>query len=134
MANPRLTLSKALQEAGTIQDLVCKVFTTRNLLHFAHWNTKSYAAHVALGDLYEGIVGDVDDIVEVCQGEHGLLSGFYTEKAEVPSDILAHIRQEAAWIKSNRTGVSQGSTTIENMIDGLLAKYQKAIYKLTNLS
>lgn len=134
MANPKYTLKQALDSAGTIQDLVCKVFTTRNLLHFAHWNTKSYAAHVALGDLYESIVDEVDDIVEVCQGEHGLLTGFYTEKAEIPSDILGHIRQEAAWIKANRSGISQGSTTIENLIDGLLAKYQKAIYKLTNLS
>jgi hypothetical protein len=127
-------MKQALEEAGTIQELVSKVFTTRNLLHFAHWNTKSFAAHMALGDLYEQIVEDVDDLVEVIQGERGILSGFCTEKAEIPTDILTHIRQEASWIKANRVGIAESSSTIENLIDGLLAKYQKAIYKLTNLS
>ena len=47
-----------------INELIERVFTTRNLVHFAHWNTNSYASHMALGDLYDEIVDEVRAIRE----------------------------------------------------------------------
>ena len=36
-----------------IEELVSKVFSARNASHLAHWATKSYAEHQALGAFYE---------------------------------------------------------------------------------
>jgi DNA-binding ferritin-like protein len=118
---------------GTLNDLISRAFTTRNLLHFAHWNTKSYAAHEALGGLYDEIVGQIDEIVEVYQGKFGLLQGLRTQKATLPKDIVKHVEEEAKWLCENRESISCDVSAIENLLDELEAMYLKTIYKLKNL-
>lgn len=119
-------------ESG-IKELVERVFTTRNLTHFSHWDTNSFAAHSALGELYENIVGEVDNLVETYFGEFGKVSGFETESAKLDGDIIERIRGDFDWVKSNRSKIACGSTTIENLIDGVLGAYSKTLYKLKNL-
>jgi hypothetical protein len=142
MANPKLIIQLALgkskdepestEECG-ICELIERVFTTRNLVHFAHWNTKSFASHMALGELYDGIVDEVDNLVETYQGEFGLVEGLCTERTELPKDIVATIQADSDWIKANRKAIANGSTTIENLLDGLTGVYNKVLYKLKNL-
>jgi len=144
MGNPRTILSKVkvgpLEESPqeeasepAINELVEKVFTTRNLVHFAHWNTNSFAQHMALGDLYDQIVEDVDNIVETYQGEFGLLKGLETDSACLEGDIIARIKGDSDWIKANRTAISNGSSTIQNLLDSLTNTYNRTLYKLNNL-
>jgi len=141
MANPKDLLKKykgeesPAEEAGepAINELVERVFTTRNLVHFAHWNTNSYAAHMALGDLYEDIVDETDNIVENYQGEFGLLTGLETECAKLEGDIIARIKADSDWVKANRTAIANGSRSMENLVDSLSAAYNKTLYKLNNL-
>ena len=147
MANPRLILKLAIgpkkdsdgdkdaspKQEPFICELISKVFTTRNLLHFAHWNTRSFASHMALGDLYDSVVDDVDEIVETYQGKYGLIDELYCEKAELPDDICKRVKDEAAWVEKNRTKIAGGDTAIENLIDTLIGHYHKTVYKLENL-
>ena len=116
-----------------ICELISKAFTTRNLLHFAHWNTKSLASHLAVGDLYDQIIDDIDEIVETYQGKFGLINELYCEAAELPKDITAHVKAEADWVEANRMFISKGETSIENLIDSLIGHYHKTVYKLENL-
>lgn len=118
---------------GVISELISKAFTTRNLLHFAHWNTGSFAAHMALGDLYDGIIEDIDDIVETYQGKFGLVKDLHCDAAKLPDDICSHVKAEAEWVEENRTFISKGETSIENLIDNLIGSYHKTVYKLENL-
>jgi hypothetical protein len=118
---------------SAINELVERVFATRNLVHFAHWNTNSFAAHSALGDLYDSIVDEVDNLVETYQGEFGLLTGLECCECKQPPDIIAHIKSDSDWVKSNRNKIANGSTTIENLVDGVMAAYNKTLYKLKNL-
>lgn len=143
MANPKLIIKLALgphkesskEEVGeeAIVELIERVFTTRSLVHFAHWNTDSYARHMALGELYESIVEDTDEIVETYQGEFGLISGLETCEAKLDRDILDIIKDDANWLKTNRLKIAKKSTVIENLLDTLAGSYNKVIYKLTNL-
>ena len=146
MANLRKTLAEGInklskpeesveEEAGegAINELVERVFTTRNLVHFAHWNTSSYASHSALGDLYDGIVSATDDIVENYQGEFGLLSGLETECAKLEKDIIEYILEDATWLRANQDKIARGSKAISSLIDILVAAYNKTLYKLKNL-
>jgi hypothetical protein len=118
---------------GCICELISKAFTTRNLLHFAHWNTKSFASHMALGDLYDQIIEDIDEIVETYQGKFGLIEDLYCEAAKLPKDIASHVKEEAKWVEDNRMFISKGDTSIENLIDTLLGHYNRTVYKLENL-
>jgi oligoribonuclease (3'-5' exoribonuclease) len=116
-----------------ICELISKVFTTRNLLHFAHWNTNSFASHMALGDLYDQIVEDIDEIVETFQGKYGLIDELTTAQASLPNDITSHVKDEAKWVESNRSKIAGNDTAIENLVDTLLGHYHKTVYKLENL-
>lgn len=143
MSNPMMVLKvsgivqKKSKKEGSIEgcicDLISKAFTTRNLLHFAHWNTRSFASHMALGDLYDSIIGDIDEIVEVYQGKFGLIADLHTQGAELPKDITQHVKDEARWVEENRAFISKGETSIENLIDTLVGHYHRAVYKLENL-
>lgn len=140
MASPKEVLQKVVKYSephstkNVICELISKAFTTRNLLHFQHWNTKSFAQHSALGDLYDAIIDDIDEIVETYQGKYGLVKELYTEAAKLPTDICKHVKDEAQWVEDNRMFISQGDTAIENLIDTLVGHYHKTVYKLENLS
>ena len=130
---PEKESAKEETSEPAINELVERVFTTRNLVHFAHWGTDSFAKHIALGDLYESIVDEVDNLVETYQGEFGLLVGLETECATAGEPIVPIIEADAAWLKANRDAVANGSTTIQNLIDGVMGAYNKTLYKLKNL-
>jgi len=66
-----------------IEQLIAKVFMARNNTHIAHWKTKSYAEHVALGDFYDKVIDLVDSLVECYQGNFGLIG-------DIPNDEMHH--------------------------------------------
>lgn len=116
-----------------IKDLINRVFALRDAAHLAHWNTKSYAQHVALGDFYDSVIDKLDAIVEAYQGHYGLV-GKVTLDAAMRGDIIDHIGKEGAWIAKNREEIAQGNEMLVNMLDDLSALYSTTYYKLRNLS
>ena len=117
-----------------IEELIARVFNTRGIAHLAHLKTKSYAQHMALGSFYEGIISDVDSIVEVYQGIFGLVGISYLPEIKLPKDICKYLEDEVAWIGTNRSKIAKNIPAIENLVDGLSATYFSTIYKLKNLS
>jgi hypothetical protein len=116
-----------------IEELISRVFATRNAAHLKHWSTKSFAEHEALGGFYEGIIDHIDEIIELYQGAFGLVDGA-TVTSKVTSDVTAHIAKEAKWMQEHREELSKGACAIENKLDELVALYLRTYYKLTNLS
>lgn len=118
--------------APSIEALAARVFADRDAAHRAHWATASYAAHMALGDLYEALPGAVDEIVEVYQGAFGLIGQFSVE-AEPVDAIVPYLQASVTWIEAGRDKIARGSTAVQNLIDGLIGEYRRALYKLVNL-
>lgn len=116
-----------------IEELVSRVFATRNAVHLAHWATPSYAEHVALGDFYDALTDKVDAIVEMYQGAFGKIKK-PPAKSQVASDLLDHIKAEAQWLEDNRAKIADGVCAIENAVDDLTGVYLRTFYKLNNLS
>lgn len=112
-----------------IEELIGKVFVTRNLAHVAHLNTSSYAAHMALGDFYEEIIPAVDALAECWQGQFGKLGEIKMVSPAV-DDIAEHVREEADWIEVNRNEIAGDSEHLSNLVDSLTALYTSLIYKL----
>lgn len=54
-------------------NLITNFLTMQNQLRIFHWQTRSYAAHKALGDAYEGLDGLIDEFIEVFQGKNGII-------------------------------------------------------------
>ena len=116
-----------------IEELVARTFAARDAAHRAHWKTTSYAQHVALGDFYDTVIERIDEVVECYQGEFGLIGDFSVELTAV-SNISAYLAEEMGWVQESRQAICRGSTSIENLLDGLISAYQRTLYKLNNLS
>jgi len=116
-----------------IEDLAARVFASRDAAHRAHWATGSYAAHMALGDFYDGVIDAVDAVVECYQGRFGLIGPFAVEVPVEPNIILV-LERDVAWIEANADTIANGSTAVRNLIDALIEVYRSAIYKLNHLN
>ena len=117
-----------------IEELASRVFCVRNEAHKAHWSTKYYAAHVALGDFYDGVIDSVDKVVEAYQGTFGLINVKQVEDYDdYDADIVKHIRETADWISENKSEIAKDNGTVINLIEDLLSTFYTALYKLENL-
>lgn len=115
-----------------IEQLISRVFYARNLAHWSHWRTKSYAQHQALGMFYDDVIDAVDALVEAHQGVHGLVGDIPAPSAK-GSEILPILRSDAEWIEKNHEKICEGNHAIANLIDNVTGVYLRAIYKLENL-
>ena len=116
-----------------IEELVARVFATRNAVHTGHWKTKSYAEHMALGDFYDALVDKIDDVVEMYQGAFDKIGAVETEPV-VGKDLIKHLQTEARWINDNRESISGDICALENQLDELAGLYLSTLYKLRFLS
>ena len=114
-----------------IDGLIATTFAARNKAHLEHWNTKSYAEHVALGDFYEEVINAVDAFVECYQGKFGLVG----KVKLVPStqDICEMLKEDAAWMEEHRDELCKGVNALGNLLDNIVDLYLKTLYKLENL-
>jgi hypothetical protein len=118
-----------------IIELVQKVFCTRNCVHLAHWRTKSYAQHKALGSFYDKIIDLTDKLVEANMGAAGkVIAEFDVPELKPVKDILKHLSEEVAWIDENRSEIASNIPALENIVDEITALYLSTIYKLKQLS
>ena len=115
-----------------IEQLIGRVFYARNLAHFAHWRTKSYAQHQALGGFYDGVIDAIDSLVEAYQGAYDLI-GAIPAPGEMEKDALKCLESDAEWIEKNHEKICKGNRAVGNLVDGVTEVYLSAIYKLRNL-
>lgn len=115
-----------------IEQLISRVFYARNLAHYEHWRTKSYAQHKALGKFYEGVIEAIDALVEAYQGLNGLI-GSIPSPTDTKGDSLTTLKADAEWIEANHEEISGGNRAVANLIDNVTGIYLTTIYKLENL-
>jgi len=119
-----------------ITELVAMVFCSRNEAHLSHWNTTSYAEHMALNDFYDSVLEPLDDLVEDYQAAFGLIGKKLPEDEkdeESAKNILSRLKDDIKWINKNRSKICKNVSALENILDELSAVYLKTIYKLENL-
>ena len=116
----------------SIDQLAGRVFATRDFAHKTHLATGNYARHMALGDFYDEIIDEIDEIVECYQGQFDLIRPV---PAEPPvGDPVKVLQADVAWINANRQQITKGDSSLANLLDGLVATYQRTLYKLRFLS
>lgn len=117
-----------------IEELIAKVFKTRNQAHLAHWKTKSFAEHEALGSFYDDLIDKLDTLVEACQGSKGIIGHVDLSCKDESVDIIKCLSDDANFMSKNRQKIAHGVPAIENILDEIVGLYLKTIYKLKNLS
>ena len=117
--------------SSTAGEFVMRCFHARTLAHVMHLKTRSYAAHKALNEFYDGIVDPVDRIAEAVQGEYGLIEDYPKKFTwfDSPMELLTNLLD---WIEENRQDVCDDSYC-QNIIDEIVALIRSTQYKLTFL-
>jgi len=114
-----------------IEELITRVFCTRNCAHIAHWQSDSYAEHTALGDFYEEIIDILDNFVEVYQGNYKKITD--VEFDCECKDPIEQLQDDVVWIDKNYEALCHSVTPLKNILDELLSHYLRTIYKLKYL-
>jgi len=123
--------------SNDVSKFISKLLESREMAQVYHWTVKgdmgSHAAHLALEAYYDGVIGFIDDIVEIYQGQYGLIEGYdIIDTTDSKSkDRLDYFKETVEFVKSERTCIKAEDTHIHNIIDELIALQYKTIYKLT---
>lgn len=115
-----------------IEQMIGKVFATRNAAHLAHWKTKSYSQHQALGSFYDGLIDLIDKLVEAYQGAAGIIGDVKTPD-DSSGEMVDRLKDEVVWIEQNKEECCMKISALENIVDEIVALYLTTIYKLENL-
>lgn len=112
-----------------IDQLIERMFKSRNASQLEHWKTKSYAQHMALGSFYEDVIDILDKYVESHIGTFGKLKDVKGEE----DDVAKMISDDIVWLHENRDKITQNVPALENIIDELTGTHMQTLYKLENL-
>lgn len=63
------------------QESICSTLCMVTQAHVWHWQTKKYSQHEALGDFYENLQEQVDELAEIFMGAGG--DFMFTEQKEI---------------------------------------------------
>lgn len=112
-----------------IEELIKRVFDTRNSAHVKHWKTESYAEHQTLGEFYEKLIDKIDHLVETYNGGVEMIKDI----EGVDPATIKMLEEEMLWIAQHRSKLAQGAPAIENILDDLVGMYANTLYKLERL-
>jgi len=121
---------------GDIVKFFSKLFESREMAHIYHLTVKgepgSHAAHKALQEYYEGILEFLDEMIEVYQGQYGIVEGYETiDTSETKSkDKIAYFEELVDFIKSEKKCIKQEDSHLLNIVDETVALMYKTLYKL----
>jgi hypothetical protein len=103
-------------------------------LKLYHWNTSSYARHVASGTLFDGIILAMDNFIEVYQGRYGKVFTHVEMNIDASDDSqIIKILNEAKTFFSGLTEElnPETDTDLLNIRDDVLSQINKTLYLFT---
>ena len=127
----------------TVPGLVVELMdagTKFHILHLTITGSGSYAAHKALGDLYDALPGHADDLAEGYQGATGEIPKY---PADMPSYVCAPemttVKEAISYIEELHSKISKLQDTLTyseiiNDLDTIKSTLNSAKYKLKFLS
>jgi len=125
-----------LGEGSNPSKFFSKLFESREMANIYHLQVNgemgSHAKHTALGDYYEGVLGFIDDIIEVWQGQYGIIEEYDTiDTTETKTkDTIEYFNELARFIKEERKCINTEDTHLHNIIDEVVALVYRTLYKL----
>ncbi len=124
-------------ESGDISKFISKLLESREMAQVYHWTVKgdmgSHAAHLALEAYYDGVIEHIDEIVEVYQGQYGIIEGYdVIDTTDSKSkEKLDYFKEVVEQIRSGRECIKSEDTHLHNTVDEIVALLYKTIYKLS---
>lgn len=126
----KTAIASKTNKNSAIESFLGEMFQYRDMAHLAHLSTTSYAAHMALNDLYDGLLDQIDALFETAQTD-GLLN------VTIPSSSTSASGPEVAkaildCVNSNRPNFPHSFQ--QQILDNIEELASKTIYKLKFLN
>lgn len=117
-----------------MEKIISTLFGARDTAHKLHLASRSFAEHLALGDLYDALLESADSIAEQVQGKYGLMNLPEIVDTEFKSDSASvFVNELAKWAEEARTAFNSEDTHLLNEWDVVISAIYKAKYKIENL-
>ena len=117
-----------------IGQFIAVLFLARDLAHRAHLRTTGPGSgwkHDTLGAFYPAVVELADTLTETYQGCELTLIDIPLLDNEFRGEIKESLQAQLKWIKANRyKAVKKDETHLHNIIDEIVALYDRTIFKL----
>ena len=120
------------QSNALVGQFISTLFASRTQAHVFHLQTPSFAAHKALNDYYDEIVGITDGIAESYQGKYGIITWYGNialQEYESCEAIIMFFETLCMYVEKSRQMLPQDSY-LQNQIDEVVALIKSTIYKL----
>ena len=116
-------------------ELFNKLIEVRDVAHQIHLSkSETQATHEALEDFYTSLLENMDEMIEVYQGQFGLIEDFGKFNEVDTNDHIKYFQDFADFINSKRKDVDQQkSIHLEAMIDDIMISTYKLLYKMKYL-
>jgi DNA-binding ferritin-like protein len=118
-----------------IGQFISTLFASRTQAHVFHLQTTgegSFAAHKALNDYYDEIVGITDGLVESYQGKYGIVTGYSNvtlQEFQNCEEVISYFETLYIYVEKSRQMLPQ-DTYIQNQVDEIVALITSTLYKL----
>ena len=132
MDDKSIRLKMPDKKSFTIEGFFSCLLHSVTQVHIFHFQTKSYAAHIALGSFYEDVEDLVDTLIESYQGKYGIVKGYKNSQLKDltnPVDYFKDLHQE---VESSRKLFTDSD--LLNIMDEIKTLIKTTLYKLENLN
>jgi hypothetical protein len=123
---------KGISGAPNCGALIMELFHSSTNAHVQHLKTRSFSAHMALGNYYKEVLERADAIAEAYQGRYGIID-YPNLPYKLESDSIMMLKGLRRYIDDNRLAMTDCSE-IQNLIDEAVALIDTTLYKLEFLS
>lgn len=116
---------------ATLTELVMDLLHSSIVTHIMHWQTESYAAHIALGEFYSEMPDLVDAVIEAYQGKNNVILRKFPVEMESYEEMtpLQYMEELSKEVTEGRALFGDDSE-IQNLVDGIADLIDTTIYKL----
>lgn len=117
-----------------MENIIRLLFMAQRTAHMWHWKVKSFAMHLALGELYEALTEFADELMEMYMGAYGTEGHIELSDPNVFSeqDPVEFVRQLHDALKELETTFPQDGFLVNKYqeLQGLVSQVK---YKMENL-
>lgn len=110
----------------TASKFIGTLFQSRDVMHIAHLQTKSYAEHKALNAYYDGILDLTDSFTEKYFGRNGRVDIIVPESKI--QDAVSHLKSMQVLIEAERDNYA---SDLQNIMDEMIGLVNETLYLLT---
>jgi DNA-binding ferritin-like protein len=124
-------IGEALQEDDSLSELVMDLLHSAIVTHIMHWQTESYAQHIALGEFYSEMPDLVDAVVEAYQGKNNVIFAKFPPSMSNYEEIqpLEYMEYLNAELTEGRALFGEDAE-IQNLVDAIADLIDTTMYKL----